>query len=218
MRIFLKISASKSVIPFNHQQFLTGTIHKWLGWNQEHGNLSLYSFSRLDGAKASKTGLSFKNDTSFFFSSPDAELVKKLIAGIQTDPSLFHGLKVKEIILMEDPDISERELFYVASPIFIKRRIDNNIEHIIYKDARANAFLQESLESKLKAAGIIDETLEISFDKNYLKAGTKKVNYKGIANRANWCHVIIKGKPESKLLAWNAGLGNSTGIGFGAIK
>jgi CRISPR-associated endoribonuclease Cas6 len=42
--------------------------------------------------------------------------------------------------------------------------------------------------------------------------------YKGIANKANWCPVIIKGRPETKLFAWNVGLGNSTGIGFGAIK
>jgi CRISPR/Cas system endoribonuclease Cas6 (RAMP superfamily) len=34
----------------------------------------------------------------------------------------------------------------------------------------------------------------------------------------NWCPIIIKGKPETKLFAWNVGLGNSTGIGFGAIK
>jgi CRISPR/Cas system endoribonuclease Cas6 (RAMP superfamily) len=29
--------------------------------------------------------------------------------------------------------------------------------------------------------------------------------------------VIIEGKPETKLFAWDVGIGNSTGIGFGAI-
>lgn len=218
MRIYLKISAKNKVIPFDHQPLLTGTIHKWLGWNDQHGKLSLYSFSRLEGAKATKAGLTFKDETAFFFSSADTELVKKMIEGIQSDPSMFNELKVTEITIQEDPDLSARELFYVASPIFIKRRNGTQIDHITYNDARADACLKETLETKLKAAGINDETLEIKFDKNYTKAGTKKVTYNGIANRASWCHVVIKGKPETKLLAWNAGIGNSTGIGFGAIK
>jgi CRISPR-associated endoribonuclease Cas6 len=67
-------------------------------------------------------------------------------------------------------------------------------------------------------AGISDETLRIRFEVNYPKAGTKKITYNGVQNRASWCPVIIEGKPETKLFAWNVGLGNSTGIGFGAIK
>jgi CRISPR-associated endoribonuclease Cas6 len=218
MRIYLRISTFDTVIPYDHQSLLTGTIHKWLGWNKEHGKLSLYSFSRLEGAKTAKTGLTFRDETSFFFSSPDAELIKKLIAGIQADPTMFNGLKVAEIIIQEDPDLSDKELFFVASPIFIKRRIGDQIDHILYSDPRANACLKETMETKMKTAGITDETLKIEFDKSHRKAGTKKVTYNGIANRASWCQVIIKGKPETKLLAWNAGLGNSTGIGFGAIK
>jgi CRISPR/Cas system endoribonuclease Cas6 (RAMP superfamily) len=30
--------------------------------------------------------------------------------------------------------------------------------------------------------------------------------------------VIIKGTPEQLAFAWNVGLGNSTGIGFGALN
>jgi CRISPR-associated endoribonuclease Cas6 len=66
--------------------------------------------------------------------------------------------------------------------------------------------------------GLEDDTLEISFDKAYHKAGSKMVNYNGTMNKCSWCPVIIKGKPETKLFAWNVGLGNSTGIGLGAIK
>ena len=70
----------------------------------------------------------------------------------------------------------------------------------------------------MKKVGLEDDRLEISFDLKYPKAGTKLIDYSGIKNRANWCPVIIKGKPETKLFAWNVGLGNSTGIGFGAIQ
>lgn len=218
MRIHLKTIPIKLIIPFDHQPLLTGTIHKWLGWNKEHGEISLYSFSQLEGGKATPNGLLFDRGTSFFFSSHNPELIKKIISGVQADPDMFHGFTVAEIIIQEDPDLSDRELFFVASPIFIKRRNGEKVDHIIYKDSRANASLKETLLSKLEKAGMNDESFQIRFEENYPKAGTKKITYNGIQNRANWCPVIIEGKPETKLFAWNVGLGNSTGIGFGAIK
>jgi hypothetical protein len=41
--------------------------------------------------------------------------------------------------------------------------------------------------------------------------------YRNISMRVNKCPVIIKGRPETKSFAWNVGIGNSTGIGLGAI-
>jgi CRISPR-associated endoribonuclease Cas6 len=218
MRIYLKVKSNRELIPFEHQALLTGTVHKWLGWNEEHGDVSLYSFSRLEGGKKEKNGLQFQNGSSFFFSSYDDNLIKNLIRGIQDDPEMFHGLKVAEVIIQENPDFTTQELFYTASPIFIKRRTGEKIEHILFNDSRANQYLKETLATKMAKAGITDETLEISFEQNYPKAGTKLITYNNIKNRTNWCPVNIKGKPETKLFAWNVGLGNSTGIGFGAIR
>lgn len=219
MRLYIKTDAfNKTIIPFDHQAQLTGTIHKWLGWNKEHGEVSLYSFSRLSGGKKSASGLLFNSGASFFFSSHNPELIKKMVDGIQNDSSLFHGLSVTEIIIQEDPDFTERELFFVASPIFIKRKDGNHIKHILYNDPQADAYLKETLQTRMKKANIIDNNFSIKFDRKYPKAGTKKITYNGIENRASWCPVIIEGKAETKLFAWNVGLGNSTGIGFGAIK
>ncbi|MGF7139800.1 CRISPR-associated endoribonuclease Cas6 [Roseimarinus sediminis] len=218
MRIHLKINTANELIPFDHQPLLTGTIHKWLGWNEEHGKVSLYSFSRLEGGKATPKGLRFERGTSIFISTHHPDLIKQLIRGIQADPTLFHGLSVLELIIQEDPDLSDRELFFVASPIFIKRSNGEKIDHIVYDDPRANVCLQETLQTKMKKAGLSDDSLSIRFDLTYLKAGTKKITYNEVENRASWCPVIIEGKPETKLFAWNVGLGNSTGIGFGAIK
>ncbi len=218
MRIHLKINTSNKIVPFDHQPLLVGAIHKWLGWNQEHGNISLYSFSRLEGGKETQTGLRFEHGSSFFFSAHQPDLIKKLITGIQNDATMFYGLTVSEIILQEDPDLSDRELFFIGSPIFIKRKNDETIEHILYEDSRSSGFLKETLLKKMNLAGISDSSLEIRFDTTYHRAGTKKIKYNGIENKANWCPVVINGKPETKLFAWNVGLGNSTGIGFGAIK
>jgi CRISPR-associated endoribonuclease Cas6 len=218
MRIHIKIQVPDVIIPFDHQPLLVGTIHKWLGWNKEHGKLSLYSFSRLEGGKAVNGGLKFPKETSFFFSSYDIDLIKRLVNSIQTDPFLFFSLKVTEIILQEDPELSERELFWIGSPVFIKRRDGNSIKHILYSDLQSSDCLKETLQTKMKEAGLTDDSFEVYFDTNYSKPRTQKINYNGIENKVNWCPVIIKGKPETKLFAWNVGLGNSTGIGFGAIK
>jgi len=218
MRIHLIIQTENRIIPFDHQHLLTGTIHKWLGWNDEHGRVSLYSFSRLEGGHATAGGLRFEEKTSFFFSSYHIDLIKKLISGIQADPLLFQGLQVSEISIQEDPDLSGRDLFFSASPIFIKRRVGEKVDHIVFDDPRANSCLKETLQTKMVEAGITDDSFEIGFEINYSRARTKKITYNGVQNRASWCPVIIKGKPETKLFAWNVGLGNSTGIGFGAIK
>ncbi|NJK94451.1 MAG: CRISPR-associated endoribonuclease Cas6 [Chloroflexia bacterium] len=218
MRIHLKLTAKDLIIPFDHQHLVVGTIHKWLGWNDLHGDLSLYSFSRLEGGKSTTKGLKFDRFASFFFSAYDASLIKQLISGIRIDPILFDGLSVEEIIIEEDPDLSEREQFYVASPIFIKRRSENKVEHILFSDERSAQYLKETLQTKMQKVGIMDESLEVKFDLSYSHADTKMVTYKGVKNKTNWCSVIVKAMPETKLFAWNVGLGNSTGIGFGAIK
>ncbi|MEI8084914.1 MAG: CRISPR-associated endoribonuclease Cas6 [Paludibacter sp.] len=218
MRLHLKIESTNHSIPFDHQPLLVGTIHKWLGINAEHGEVSLYSFSRIEGGRATKTGLKFDRDATFFISSYNIDLIKKLISGIQKDNSMFCGLKVNELIIEEDPDFLNRELFFVGSPIFIKRKLEDVTEHILYTDERAPQFLKETLQTKMKLAGITDDNFEICFDTSYTRAEFKLINYKGIENKANWCPVIIKGSQETKLFAWNVGLGNSTGIGFGAIK
>lgn len=218
MRLHLKIKSTNEIIPFDHQPLLTGTIHKWLGWNDMHGQVSLYSFSQLEGGKATTDGLLFETGSTFFFSSHKSDLIKKMISGIQSDHTMFHGLNVLEVIIQENPDLTDRELFFVGSPIFIKRRNAEKIDHIIYNDNRANACLMETLLKKMQIAGISDESLKIRFEVDYHRAGTKKITYHGVENRASWCPVIIEGKLETKQFAWNVGLGNSTGIGFGAIK
>jgi len=218
MRIHLRINSTDKIIPFDHQPLLTGTIHKWLGWNNEHGKVSLYSFSQLTDGKVVCDGFKFNMETSLFFSSYDSDLIRRLISGIQSDPSMFCGLIVTEVIIQEDPDFSERILFQVASPIFIKRRVGEIIDHILYDDPRADACLKETLLTKMDYVGLTDKSFEIRFDRFYPKARTKKITYNNIQNRANWCPVIIEGRPEIKQFAWNVGLGNSTGIGFGAIK
>lgn len=219
MRIYLKISAKGITIPYDHQPRLVGVIHKWLGKeNNEHGNLSLYSFSRLENAKAKKNGLYFEKDSSFFFSSHDDQLIKTVLDGILKDPVLFNELKVKEAIIQEEPIFDNVEFFQIASPILIKSRNGLKTDHLMFNEQKANEIMKSVFIRKMELAGIENEEFSIEFASDYQRAGTKMINYNNVQNRANWCPVIIKGSSKIKAFAWNVGLGHSTGIGFGALK
>lgn len=162
--------------------------------------------------------LHFPNGATMFISFYDEQIAKQIIKSILDEPEMFSGLKVLGITIDKDPQLKERELFHCASPVFIKRKLaDGSVKHFSYKDIEANQYLKETLLLKMKQVGLEDDTLDIQFDTTFSRKKTKLVNYHGIGNKACLCPVIIKAKPETKLFAWNVGIGNCTGIGFGAI-
>lgn len=219
MRIYLKLSTSKDVLPYNYQHYLTGAIHKWIGSENElHDSASLYSFSWLEYVNTVKEGVRTKDGSYFFISAYDVSIIKRIVKGIRNDASLCFGVYVREIQIIDDPEFSNKEVFQAASPVFIKRRFDNNEKHISYNDPNAATYLTETLQKKLKLADLAADGVRVSFDKNYPSARTKIISYKTIGNKVNICPVIIEGTKEQIAFAWNVGVGNSTGIGFGALK
>lgn len=218
MRIHIKTSPNTKPVSFDYQQKLVGTIHKWIGSNSIHDKISLYSFSWLNGGRMIDNALQFQKGATMFISFHDERIVKQIIKTILEEPEMFCGLTVSDITIDNDPQLSDRELFYCASPIFIKRKLaDGSIKQFNYDDAEANQYLKETLLSKMREAGLEDDSLDIQFDTSCSKKKLKLVRYHGIGNKASLCPVIIKAKPETKLFAWNVGIGNCTGIGFGAI-
>lgn len=218
MRIYLKTTANTTPVPFDYQQKLVGTIHKWIGNNAIHDEISLYSFSWLNGGKVVENALQFSNGASMFISFYHEDYIKQIIKTILDTPEMFCGLTVTDITIDNEPQLSTRERFFCASPIFIKRKLENGeTKQYHYNDEQVALLLKETLLSKMKAVGLEDNTLDIHFDLSYKNKKTKLIRYHGIGNRANFCPIIIKAKPETKRFAWNVGIGNCTGIGFGAI-
>lgn len=220
MRLLIRTTWNNTIVPYDYQQLLIGVLHKWLGINHLHDVISLYSYSWLMNGKAEGSkGLNFNNGAEWFISFYEDTYLKKIIETIQEYPEMFCGMKVTDVFIQENPDLSDREIFKLASPVLIKRNTNENSgKHYTFNDEEANSLMKETLMHKMKIAGLEeDPTLEIIFDLSYNKRKVKKVNIHGIGNMANYCPVIIKGKPDTKLFAWQVGLGNSTGSGFGSI-
>lgn len=219
MRIYLKLSNNKQPIPYSYQHLLTGTIHKWLGRdNEEHGKQSQFSFSWIQNTIAKKAGIDLKHDAFFFISAYDSDLIKRIIKGILADPETFCGSKVIDVQIKDVPAFSMEERFFLNSPILIRQREGDKTKHITFQDENFESLLTDNLKSKLKAANLSDEDVMIQLDKSYAFPQTKLVDYKGIKNKVTLAPIIIKGTPKQIAFAWSVGLGNSTGIGFGSLK
>lgn len=216
MRAYLNIAAKNKIIPLDHRDQLLKIIYKWLRWNND-APLPLFSFSRFEGGRNTMQGISFNDDSSFFFSTLDDSTVYKIAQEALSNPNLFNGLKVTNTKALEAPDLSKREVFYAASPLLLLKEVNPATEFIVYKDENANEYLKDHTLNKLSAANIHDETFDIYFDPNYAQAGTKKISYNDETLRASWCQIIIKGLPTTKDYLWHIGLGDKNNMGFGAI-
>ena len=222
MRIIIHTTPNSSIVSFDYQQKLVGTIHKWLGNNEIHDNISLYSFSWLLGGKMIRDqGYTFPDGANFFVSFYEEEYLRLLIRTILSDPEMFCGLKVRDITMVNQPLFSEgAQSFRLASPVFIKRLQDGvrNYKFYLYDDENSNMLMTETLKHKMREAGLPeDETLKVEFDLNYPQKQVKMVTIHGIKSKASMCPVIIHGSPQSKLFAWTVGPGNSTGSSFGSL-
>lgn len=219
MRIQLHLTKNKGrIVPFNYHEKLVGAFHRWLGQNSLHDDLSLYSISWLGPGEVRSGGLDFPEGTYFYINAPNHDLLSDLIGGVQAGYDVAYGMQVEAMTLYRTPDFGDRNLFYTQSPILIKRRdAEGSQQFYYYDDAEAGDFLTETLQRKLERLGLPTD-VRVDFDQSYPRPRIKMATYRGIKNKASSCPVVVQGHPEAVACAWDVGLGNSTGIGFGALK
>ncbi|WP_343690421.1 CRISPR-associated endoribonuclease Cas6 [Chitinophaga sp.] len=218
MRLHLKLLSGGPHVPFNYQVYLTGAIHKWLGKNDHHGSMGMYSFSWLKGGSAKKDGLCFPQGATWEISAYHSTFLKQLINGIQQHPEIAFGLIVTDVTIKETPNFPSSQTFFVNSPVLVKRTINNKDYHYTFDHPDCEKMLTETLQHKLNLAELPSAGVKVKFQTDYPAAHTKVIYYKSIGNRVNICPVIIEGTSEQLAFAWEVGVGNSTGIGFGALK
>jgi len=220
MRLHFELSPNVQPVSFDYQHFLTGVFHKWLGDNALHDGLSLYSLSWLSGGKRQGDGIAFPNGASWFISAHDSELLHRICISAVDEPSVCCGMLVTRIRILLEPEVREKHVFKVASPVLARsKEVEGKVRHFIYSDAEADEVLTQTLRHKLDKAGLNGIALDtnVKFDRSYRSAQTKLVKINGVANRASICPVIVEGPPEAVQFAWNVGVGHLTGSGFGAL-
>jgi len=218
MRLHLSLTPNTEPVPFSYQDYLIGVFHKWIGHNNIHDEISLYSLSWLSGGKAKKGMLDFPSGAGWFISFWDENLAKKMIDGAMKDPEICFGMALSEVTVQNTPEFSGKERFILASPVFIRRYDENKkAVHLTFKYEEADEYLTATLIKKLKTAGLSYD-VRVRFDPHYRNAKTKLVKINNILNRASYCPVFVEGHPEAVKFAWNVGIGHSTGCGFGAVN
>lgn len=163
-------------------------------------------------------GLTFPHGAEWFISSYNDSDIKKIISGIMAAPDVAFDLKVTEITIKEAPRLESGSRFHLGSPVFIKRTVDNRQIHFTFNDDDADGYMTETLSNKLIKSGLSSEGLKVMFDRTAQNAKTKLSSYRNIQNKVSFCPVIIIGSAEQLEFAWNAGIGNSTGIGYGSLQ
>ncbi len=217
MRLYLSLAPTNEIVPFDYQYLLLGKLHKWLGINEYHDNISLYSFGWLSGGNVKKSGIEFKNGANWFISFWEEEIGKKIIFNALKRPDFIFGMNVHEVVIRDTPAFSSYEKFMVSSPVLVREYTENKqVKHLTYTNLKSDELMTKTMRRKIAEVGLKDD-INIKFDRDFHKSKTKLITINGIKNRANFCPIIIEGNPESIQFAWNVGIGHSTGSGFGAL-
>jgi CRISPR-associated endoribonuclease Cas6 len=226
MRLNLTLSPNTERVPFTHLHRLTGTLHKWLGpENELHDGPSLYSVGWLNGGHAENGALAFPEGAHWRLSFYDDGAAKAALEGVLRDPSVFAGMRVTEAQQQTTPAFSGGYRFAVDAPVVARRRReDGSREYLLYDDERADDALTHTLRGKMATAGLdVDPaSVRVRFDRGYSGADTKLATIEkgghAIKHKGSVCPVIVEGPPAAARFAWNVGVGELTGSGFGAVK
>jgi CRISPR-associated endoribonuclease Cas6 len=222
MRLHFFLSPNERPVPFDYQHYLTGTFHKWVGANDLHDAISLYSLSWLYEGRARSGAIEFPRGAHWFVSVHDDSLVEVIVNNALADPEVCCGMRVARIEQQQTPHFGSRHTFKVGSPVLARSKEDEDgrVRHYLYTDPEADAVLTATLRHKLDRAGLgaPHNAATVSFDKTYRTPKTKLVTIKDIHNRASVCPVTVEGTPEAVAFAWNVGVGHGTGSCFGSLK
>ena len=219
MRLHLRLSPNTAPVPFDHSDTLRSRLHSWIGENDAHDGLSLYSFGWLSGGRAAGGHVQFPQRATWAVSFYDAALGKRLLRGLLADPEVAFGMTVEEAVVAAEPEFEPEHRFLTASPVLTRRnRDDGGRDHLTFRDEAAGETLTRTFLTKLRAAGLPTDGAAVRFDRDFGGAKTKLCRVKGNAFRANACPVVASGSPKQLRLLWLAGAGEMTGSGFGALR
>lgn len=226
MRIQLVLSPNIYPVPFSYLQDLRFALHSWLGPNDIHDDLSLYSIGWLKGGEKAGRSLNFPQGATWNLSFCDSDLGWELAKGILKNKKLAYGMTVEKALEVPTPRFESSMRFAVDGAVLVRdKRADGSRECILWNDIRSDILLTNKLIQKMEKAGLDPKhrVVKVRFDRSYTKAREKVVTAKRMAegkdiqHKGSVCPVIVEGTPEAIEFAWFVGLGDLTGSGFGAL-
>jgi len=221
MRVYLRLTPSE-IVPYDHYGKLVGTFHRWMGKdNPYHNQTSLYSLSGLAGIrKEYKNGFVLPTGATWFISSPNHEIIHRVMLGAMHDDVVGFGMRVSEVRIMHTPEMPRLKRFMPATPVLVKRfkreGAGSNHIHYVWSQEGVGDLLTKTMERKMRLGGI-QYPIKISFD-DQSPARVVVVPVNGIKNLCTICPVQIEGDPRALQFAWDVGVGSSTGCCFGALE
>ena len=219
-RLHLSLTGNTAPVPFTYAAQLAGRFHAWIGDNDVHDGLSLYSVSWLTGGKVRSGGLNFPSGALWRLSFADPALADRVQSGLLADPEVAFGMRVFDLTVQPPPRFSTPYRFEVDSPVLTRRTRDGGgRDHLAWDDPAADEALTRTFHRKLEAAGVDTNGARMAFDRMYPGAKTKVVTPKpGLQFKANVCPILVSGTPEAVQFAWLVGAGEQTGMGCGALR
>jgi CRISPR-associated endoribonuclease Cas6 len=224
MRFTFHLTPNKQLVPYTYPHHLTGALHKLAGWNNVHDEISCYSLGWLNSRNVQSTGegLHFPSGAQWSISIYDGVLAKRVRQSAELLPTVAFGMRIYQIEEQPTPAFGNVYRFEVGSPVLVRAeaREDGTRKHLVYSDPEADAYLTQTLRTKLNVAGFSGAHLDVlaGFDRSYNRAKTKLVEIKGIKFKCSFCPVVVAGTPEAVQFAWEVGAGHLTGSGFGFLK
>jgi CRISPR-associated endoribonuclease Cas6 len=221
MKIRVHLTSNGEPIPFNYSYQLCGIFHYWLGHNNLHDRISLYSLGWLKGkTNVSNHALLFPHGASWDIGIYNSGVSEELIRGLLLKEFEFHGMQIRKVDRLKPPAFKDgHHRFLAGSPVLLRKiEDDGNRKHVIYSDPESDTILNRVIHKKAADAGFKPgKKLNLKFDSSYRNPKTKLVDIKGIKNRASVCPVIAEGPPEALEFLWEVGAGELTGVGFGSL-
>ena len=220
MKIRIYLSKNRDQLTFNYPYRLCGLFHHWLGHNNLHDKISLYSLGWLKGRTEVQRGaLNFPRGAQWDIGIYNSGISEELIRGLLLKDFEFHGMQIRKVDRLKPPAFDEKHRFLAGSPVLLRKIEDNgHRKHVIYSDPESDEILNRVIHKKAEEADYKPgKELNLTFDNSYQNPKTKLVDIKGIKNRASVCPVIAEGPPEALEFLWKVGAGELTGVGFGSL-
>ncbi|MCH8569189.1 MAG: hypothetical protein LAT67_13020 [Balneolales bacterium] len=237
MKFRIYLSSNQKAVPFNYPYKLAGIFHSWLGPNDLHDMMSLYSIGWLNGGKADRGGLWFPNGAYWDIGIHQDEIAERLVRGILLKDFHFYGMNLQKVEHLQPPDFSTgTHRFLAGSPIVLRKVEDDYSRTYLlhsHPDEITSAVLSRVWAKKLIKSADIKvpvntepgtenlagaNKLSLRFDSSFPNPKTRLTAIKGTQVRGSVCPLIAEASPEALQFLWTVGAGELTGTGFGSLN